>query len=68
MKHLIFNEKKVFALFIWLIFGLSLIFYGMTSYMVQMKQFNSQMTDQEIIERAKGLGMVEIKEKLKESK
>lgn len=44
-----------------LIFGISLIFYGLMTYSIQMGLFKTNITDEEIIERAKGLGMVEIK-------
>lgn len=68
MKHLIYDVKKIFSLFLLLILGLSLLFYGIFSYTIDMKMYKMEMTDQEIIERAKDLGMVEIKEALEENK
>lgn len=67
MKRLFYNEKKIFALFIWLILGIALIFYGIFSYVIDMKQFGTHISDEEVIQRAKNLGMVEIKETLKET-
>ncbi len=64
MKHLLFNEKKIYALFLWLMLGIGLIFYGVISYAIDMRTFKAPLTDEEIIERAKGLGMVELKVKL----
>lgn len=68
MKHLIYDVKKVFSLFLFLILGLSLLFYGIFSYTIDMKIYKSELSDREIIERAKALGMVELKEALEEKK
>lgn len=55
------NHKKMIVYFFLLIFGLALLFYGLMSYAIQMGAFESKVSDAEIIERAKALGMVEIK-------
>ncbi len=61
---LIFNTKKLYVYFIMLIIGFSLIFYSIITYAVQMSQFQGKISDEEIIERAKGLGMIDLKEYL----
>jgi hypothetical protein len=60
---LLFNGKRLFAYYVMLIIGLAMIFGGMISYNAQINGFKSTLSDDEIIERARGLGMVEIKEK-----
>ncbi|MBE0449971.1 MAG: hypothetical protein IBX70_03905 [Clostridia bacterium] len=60
---LLFNGKRIFAYYVMLIMGLAMIFGGMISYNAQVNGFKSTLSDDEIIERARGLGMVEIKEK-----
>ncbi len=60
---LLFDRKKVFTYYILLILGLAMIFGGLISYYNQINGFKSTLSDEEIIERARGLGMVEIKEK-----
>jgi hypothetical protein len=57
-------EKKIFAHYILLVIGLAMIFGGMISYYSQINGFKSTLSDDQIIERARNLGMIEIKEKL----
>lgn len=60
---LLFNGKKIFTYYVLLVIGLAMIFGGIISYQSQINGFKSKLSDEEIIERARGLGMVEIKEK-----
>lgn len=60
---LLFNGKRIFAYYVLLIIGLAMIFGGMISYNAQINGFKSTLSDDEIMERARDLGMVEIKEK-----
>ncbi len=60
----VLNIKKMYKYFVMLILGLSLIFYGLMSFIIDQTQFKNVMTDEQIIERAKDLGMVELKENL----
>lgn len=62
---LIVNVKKLFVYFILLIFGLSLLVYSVLVYYQDQYKFNQSIPDAVIIERAKALGMVEIKELMK---
>jgi len=62
----VINVKKLYVWFVMLIIGLSLMFYGIIQFSVDQKKWASELTDQEIIARAKALGMVEIKDKLEE--
>lgn len=61
---LLFNGKKIFSYYMMLLIGLALIFGGMLSYYEQERTFNNKISDEEIIERAKDLGMVELKDTL----
>ncbi|MDH8679821.1 hypothetical protein QE109_16805 [Fusibacter bizertensis] len=61
---LVFNIKKMFTYFVLLIIGLSLMAYGVLSYFQDQQIFHSMLSDDEIIERAKGLGMVELKDQI----
>lgn len=63
---LIFNSKKLLTYFIMLIFGISLMFYGVLSYYEDLRGFSSELSDDEIIMRAKALGMVEVKDLIKD--
>ena len=60
------NFKKLTIYFFLLIFGMSLIVYGMLDF-VNLKN-NQEISDKEIIRRAKDLGMVEVKNQLKDKK
>lgn len=59
---LIFNTKRVFIYFLLLVLGLSLMVFGVISYYYETKSYENSITDEEIISRAKALGMVEVKE------
>lgn len=63
---LVFNTKKMLRYFILLIIGLTLMFYSAISYYEQQRLFEQKLTDEEVIIRAKALGLVEITEQLKE--
>jgi hypothetical protein len=60
---LLFNGKRIFAYYVLLIMGLAMVFGGIISYYSQINGFRATISDDEIIERARGLGMIEIKEK-----
>jgi uncharacterized membrane protein YidH (DUF202 family) len=61
---LMFNTKRMFIYFILLIIGLSLMTYGILSYYDDRRTFDRALSDEEIIERAKALGLVEVKDKI----
>lgn len=63
---LILGYKRLIRSIVVLILGLSLIFYGIIG--ITVEQFSQEMSDEEIIQRAKDLGMIEIKEKFKKNK
>jgi len=63
---LVFNTKKMLRYFTLLIIGLTLMFYSAISYYEQQRLFEQRLTDEEVIIRAKALGLVEITEQLKE--
>lgn len=63
---LVFNTKKMLRYFTFLIIGLTLMFYSAISYYEQQRLFEQRLTDEEVIIRAKALGLVEITEQLKE--
>lgn len=62
---LMFNTKRIFCYFVLLIIGLSLMTYGVLSYYDERRTFEASITDEEIILRAKALGLVEVTEKIK---
>ena len=59
------NFKKLSLYFIFLIMGMSMISFGLMNIAYDLQ--NSEITDEEIIERAEALGMVEIKKQLEET-
>lgn len=61
---LVFNTKKMIRYFILLLIGFSLVFYGVISFYEDQKKFERSLTDEQVIQRAKELGMVELKEKV----
>ncbi len=61
---LLFNTKRMFIYFILLIIGLSLMAYGVLSYYDDRRTFDMTISDDEVIQRAKALGLVEVKEKI----
>lgn len=61
---LVFNYKRMLIYFILLIFGLSLILFGVISFYQDQISFKQSISDDEIIRRAKDLGMIEIKENI----
>lgn len=65
---IIFNTRRVLAYFLLLILGISIMFYGIISYFADMNSFNSSLSDDEIITRAKALGLVEIKDLIEDNK
>ncbi len=65
---LIFNTKRIFIYFLLLIIGLSLMAYGVLSYYDDRHSFEASLSDDEIILRAKALGLVEVTEKIKGEK
>lgn len=55
------STKKMYVYVIFLIIGLSLIFYGILEMVVQ-DHAQTELTENQIIEKAKDLGMVEVKD------
>lgn len=62
---LILKPKKVIASLLLLILGISLIFYGMTLIYIDSTRFLTKLSDAEIVERAKKLGLIELKDYIK---
>ncbi|MGM0379652.1 MAG: hypothetical protein ACQEQE_07885 [Bacillota bacterium] len=60
------NFKKLTIYFFILIFGMSLIVYSMLDFMTLKN--SQEISDKEIIRRAKDLGMVEVKKQLENKK
>lgn len=63
---LMFNARRVFLYYMLLIFGLSLMAYGVLLYYGDQRTFEASLTDEEIVIRAKALGMIEVKDNMKE--
>lgn len=61
---LVFNTKKIFTYFVLLVLGLSMMSYGVLSYYEDQKVFHTSLSDDQIIERAKALGMVDLKDQI----
>ncbi len=53
--------KSMFRYFIFLVIGMSFIVYGIME-IVTTKNVKPELTDEQIIQRAKELGMIEVKE------
>jgi methionine synthase II (cobalamin-independent) len=64
MNGLLFNRKKMFRYFLLLLVGLTLTVNGLIGYYYDTAKFKNAITDEEVIERAKALGYVEIKEQI----
>ena len=64
---LVFNTRKILTGFILLVLGLSMMAYGVISYYEDTKRFNQSMSDEDIIIRAKELGMIELKTIIEEN-
>jgi len=58
------NLKKVSLYFIFLLFGMSMVSFGLMNIAYDLQ--NHELTEAEIIERAGDLGMIEIKDQLNE--
>lgn len=63
---LIVNVKRLFLYFLMLVLGLSLLVYSFLLLYQDQNKFDQSIPDAVIIERAKALGMVEIKEQIKD--
>lgn len=59
------NLKKLSLYFLFLLLGMSMISFGLMNIAYDLQ--NDEITESEIIERAKALGMVELKEQLDET-
>lgn len=59
------NLKKLSLYFTFLVLGMSMISFGLMNIAYDLQ--NEEMTDQEIIERAEELGMVELKDQLEKT-
>ncbi len=55
------NIKKIYRYFALLVIGLSLVFYGVIDMVIEDHSMD-QISDEEVIERARELGMVGINE------
>jgi hypothetical protein len=59
------NFKRLSVYFLFLLIGMSMISFGLMNIAYDLQQ--SEITDEEIIERAEALGMVELKKQLEET-
>jgi len=59
------NLKKLSLYFLFLLLGMSMISFGLVNIAYDLQ--NEEVTESEIIERARALGMVELKEQLEET-
>ncbi len=57
------NTKKLFRYFVLLIIGFSILFYGLINLVIEDHSMKT-LSDEEIIERAKDLGMMGIEDKI----
>ncbi len=57
------NTKRLYRYFVLLIIGFSLLFYGIINLVIKDHSMET-MSDEEIIERAKDLGMIGIDDKI----
>lgn len=58
---LVIRTKRVLTALLLMVFGVSLILYGLTVYYIDSTRFDSKISDAEVIERAKKLGMVDLR-------
>ena len=63
---IIVNTKKIMRLFILLVVGLSMMFYGIIGYFAQKIEIANTLSDAEIIKRAVELGLTDPREQLLE--
>jgi len=61
------NMKRIYRYGLLMVVGMSLIFYGMIQMVIEDHSMD-QITDEEVIERARGLGMKGLEETLLENK
>lgn len=64
---LVFNTRNMLIGFILLTMGLSMMAFGVISFYADTQRFSQSISDDEIIKRAKELGMVEIKTRIDEN-
>lgn len=61
---LVIRTKRVLAALLFMIFGISLIVFGLITFYIDRTRLESKISDAEVIERAKKLGMVDLKQYL----
>lgn len=64
MEVLVVRPKKVIKAFIFIALGIAMIFYGAVTFYIDQTRFSKELTDEEIVARAKELGMVFLKDTL----
>lgn len=62
---LMVRKRRMLSAFLLIVFGISMIFWGAFTFYVDQAMFANRISDEEIIERAKKLGMVDLKEYLR---
>lgn len=62
---LILNKRKIATAFVLMVLGISMIFYGATTLYIDAARFSAKISDEEIIKRAENLGMIKIKDHIK---
>lgn len=61
---LVIRTKRVLAALLFIVIGISLLSFGLISFYLDSTRLNSEISDTEVIERAKKLGMIDLKEYL----
>ncbi len=67
-ETLVVRPKKIFVALFFIALGIAMIFYGAVTAYIDNTRFEKELTDAEIIQRAKDLGMVDLKEYLNQDK
>lgn len=65
--NLLISTKKLVLTFVLLTMGTAMIMYGVFGFYADKIRYSKTITDEEIIERAKALGMIDLKEYLKQN-
>ncbi len=64
MEVLVVRPKKIIKALVFIVLGIAMIFYGALTFYIDQTRFSKEMTDAEIIARARELGMVPVKDNL----
>lgn len=67
LNGILLSTRKLLLVFLLLIVGLSLMIGGLMTLYFDNQRFESRISDAEVIERAKKLGMIDLKEYLEQN-